>query len=255
MKHFYYAADWGFGKFAFVENVLISAGSMFNKKKLRLNRGMIPDSTKRLFLDSGGYSFFTRWGEYPFSVEEYTTFANMVQDDYPLTEVAILDYPCEPNTNRSLLQSNKERIDKTIQNTLECIDYDPNLPWVPVIQGYTLQEYLYCLEEYEKHNLPYDDFDLWAIGSLCARKKVGGLRTIITNISQRVNMPIHTFGMTITFLRDPQIFFAIHSSDSGAWSYNGRHYEKLGHLVAYDDKITRLFESFEDQSKLEVFYQ
>jgi len=252
MKHFYYAADWGFGKYAFIDNVLVSAGSMY-AKKLSLNRGMIPESTKRLFLDSGGYSFFTRWGKYPFSIEEYVIFAQSIQDEYPLTEVAIMDFPCEPNTNRSILKSNKERIDNTVQNALSCIDYDPNLPWVPVIQGYTLNEYLYCLDLYKDAKMYHDDFHLWAIGTLCARKKLDGIRSMVVNITDKINAPVHTFGMNYRFLKDPQIFFSIYSSDSGAWSYNGRAHEKLGDLIKYDKKIMNLIESFTGQKKLECY--
>jgi hypothetical protein len=254
MKHFYYAADWGFGAYAFVPNVLVSIGTMF-KKKFTINRSMIPNSVKRLFLDSGGYSFFTKWGKYPFSVEEYVSFVNTIVNEFPVTEVAIMDYPCEPDVNRQNLKTNKERIDMTIQNALECIDYDPTLPWVPVVQGYTLQEYLYCIQEYKNAGLYDDDFHLWAIGSLCARKKIGGIRHIITNLSKVIKWPIHTFGMTITALRDAQIFFAIHSSDSGAWSFNARGYEKLGDLTRYNAKIEQLFDGFKYQTKFQEFVE
>jgi len=250
MKHFYYAADWGFGKYAFVPNVLVSVGTMY-RKKFNLNRTMIPNSTERLFLDSGGYSFFIKWGKYPFSVEEYVSFANQIQDEYPLTEVAIMDYACEPDINRTNLKTNKERIDSTIQNALSCIDYEPNLPWVPIVQGYTLQEYRYCLDQYKEVGLYDDDFHLWAIGSLCARKKVGGIRKIVVDLSREINYPIHTFGMTITALKDPQIFFNIHSSDSGAWSFNAKSHQKLRDLTRYHKKITSLIDGFQYQEVLQ----
>lgn len=253
LKRFYYAADWGFGKYADVENVLVSVASMYDKKNgLRINKSMIPATVKRLFVDSGGFSFASKWGEYPFTVEEFVSFVGLLSDEFPVTEVAIMDYPCEPSVNRSILKNNATRIRATVSNALDCMDADCSLPWLPVVQGYELNEYLWCLELYRNNLISVDNFSYWAIGSLCARKKTGGLRRIITKLKEEINQAIHVFGMTITALRDPQIFFSVESSDSGAWSFMANNEQKAIDLKEYKRKIERLMLGFEGQCKLDV---
>jgi len=248
MKRFYYVADWGNEHYLHTDNVMGSAAATwhngFSPTRLKFSNAI-----KRLFVDSGGYSMFTKFSQYPYTIEEYINLVNSWRDLYPVSEVAIMDYPCEPHLNREVFETNIERIDQTVTNALDCIDYDSSIPWVPVIQGYTMSEYRYCWERYQEFDLRAR---LWAIGSICTRKKTGGIRAIVTRIKRLVKQPLHAFGITLPSIEHPEIFFSLESSDSAAWNYYQPSREaKAKSFKAYRKRIERLFTTFEGQATLE----
>lgn len=249
MKHFFLVADWGAHHYLDVPNIMLSAGSVWHpKQNWNLSRTRLPKMVERLILDSGGYAFFSRWGEYPFDLEKYLELAYYLRDLHPLYRVATLDYPCEPDINRSQIMTNEERIQKTVSNAVECFHKDNSIPWLPVIQGYTVEEYLYCIDLYNDYGI---GSDYWAIGSICSRKGAPyELRNIITKIKERhQTQKLHAFGLGIPYLSDPQIFNAIYSSDSAAWNWgisgeNMRDRKRLA-AVKYQHRIQQMIDNLQ----------
>lgn len=165
---------------------------------------------KELFLDSGAFSLINKYGDYPYDYRRYIAFAKRLKPDY----IAIMDYPCEPNSKIDL--PIKERIDKTIENAIKLMDLAPNLNWVMVIQGWDVNNYLYCLDKIKEHGLLTP---LTAIGSVCVRKKLKEVRDIIVTIRRETpkRIKLHCFGLNLRFVRDYTIFNSIYSFDSHAW--------------------------------------
>ena len=239
MEHFYFVADYTSRYYLDVPNILLSASTSYLQNKKWHNwQGLTPE---RVFIDSGGYSFFRKWGDYPFSLEKYFEFIDIITELYPVELVAIRDYPCEPTINRKDISTNKERIQKTVSNAVECIESKEDYPWIPVIQGYTLDEYLYCINLYEEVgiSLAYS-----AIGSICSRKgNIHTIRRIISEIAQRTKGKIHAFGLSLVYLQDPIIFNTLYSSDSAAWNYYvSNHNEKQQAVYDYQKKLSLLFD-------------
>ncbi len=248
MKEFYYVADWGSYKYLHAQNILISAASAWLARRGKFMKWRISPSVEKVFLDSGGFSFFSKKGDYPFTPTQYIQYANdMIDQGIPLHLVAILDYPCEPTVHRSdTLATNQQKIQATVSNAVMLMDSDPHLPWIPVLQGYSLREYEYCYDLYNEAGIRAD---YWAVGSVCTRKKTGGMRNIVVNMKRLLRAKIHTFGLSIRFLRDPQIWHSIHSSDSRAWGFMSFR-DKGGDFVRYSRKIANLFDSHDDQDRL-----
>jgi len=253
MEHFYFVADWGAKHYLTVPNVMISAGSTWHPKsnKFSLSRtNLPPDTTKRVFLDSGGFSLMSRYPDYPFSLEEYIDLAYHIKKKYPLTEIATLDYPCEAEIDRTQLHTNQERMEKTVERAVECIDYDGSLPWVPVIQGYTLGEYYECIDMFDAAGI---DEDYYAIGSVCSRKGHPlKIRRLITKVKKRMGDDrLHAFGLSLIYLKDSQIFHAIHSSDSAAWNYRAVTMKQKPKMITdYLKKINNIQSAYEGQTTL-----
>ena len=220
MEEFFLVADWGAHNYLSVPNVMMSAGSIATPEgtKWNLSRTRLPETVERVILDSGGFSFFSRWGDYPFTLEQYLDLVYYIKDIHPLFRVVTLDYPCEPEIDRSQLMTNEERINKTVSNTVRCFDSDNTLPWLPVIQGYTIQEYLSCIDKYKDAGVMSD---YWAIGSICSRKgSPYQIRNILATIKKHhESKKIHSFGLSLKYLADPQVFHSIYSSDSSAWNW------------------------------------
>ena len=253
MKHFFLVADWGAKHYLTVPNILLSAGMVYHPKKKGwdMSRTNLPHGfPDKLMLDSGGYSLLNTWGKYPFTLDEYTELAHTLIDSYPLYKIATLDIPCDTQ------KDNKNRIEETVKNAVDCIGFDDSLPWMPVIQGHTIQEYHYCIELYREYGI---FADLWGVGSIVSRKKNPlELRNIITTIKKEMgDAKLHAFGLGIPQIKDPQIFNAIHSSDSAAWNWwisgDDSRRRKEESAIAYWAQMQDMIEAMDNQTFLEEF--
>jgi len=199
----------------YVENILISAATLWNGKKFK---NFKPPNHDLLFLDSGGFSFFYAKGDYPFSTEEYVALAKGLDADI----VAIRDYPCEPDVSRiGGLETNKERIDATIKNAKECMEHK-NINWAMVVQGYTKDEYRYCCDQIKLNDL---ETDVMCVGSLCVRKRTIDARSIISLVKKNFrSRKLHGFGIDLKFIKNPSIQNMLWSADTQAWKFNNRSY-------------------------------
>jgi hypothetical protein len=180
-------------------NVMFSAGGFWDndskewRKKYKFRR-----SFGLRWLDCGGFTMLNQYGDYPFSVINYANLIAYLRPDY----YASMDYPCEPEISRSLgLMSNRERIEATVRNAAELTDWEGQLKgaMVPVIQGHSLEEYLYCLDLYDQSGLVRD---YMAVGSMCRRidnRELGRLIPGIYYAAQRLGCSkLHFFGLKLS---------------------------------------------------------
>jgi hypothetical protein len=177
-------------------NVMYSAagfwtGGAWRRKKYQKRCGL-------RWLDSGGYLLLNLFGYYPFSV---INFANLIAFLMPHF-YATMDYPCEPDISRCLgLMSNIERIQATIENALKMMEWESHLPGqlVPVIQGYTLEEYQHCIRLYKQAGAIRE---YMAVGSMCRRINTEELNRLIPGIyhaAQQVGVKrLHFFGLKLS---------------------------------------------------------
>lgn len=252
MEQFYFVADWGARHYLHVPNVMLSGGSIWTPKgkKFSLSRTVLPDTVERIILDSGCFSFFSRYAEYPFELQTFLDLAYHVREQSPLYRVVTLDYPCEPEINRKQHSTNEERIARTVERAIECIDADSSLSWLPVIQGYSIQEYLACIDLYREQGV---ESEFWAIGSICSRKgQPYKVREIICRIKEALgDVRLHAFGLSLLYLQDPQIFGALFSSDSAAWNWGAYTMAVKPEMIRrYQAKVDRILSGASHQTTL-----
>ena len=224
--------------------VLISAATLWTGKRFKPFRPH--QNVREVFLDSGGFSFFSRYGEYPYTCLQLWRLARKLNASY----VAVMDYPCEPGVNRERYKTNIERIERTIENGMKCLDLD-GVNWVMVIQGYTVDEYLYAIDRIREQGLLTD---VMAIGTLCTRRSISAAREAILAIRKALpgRVKLHGFGVDLRFLRDPAIFHALYSTDTGAWKgfMPMKEIEKLQYLEKYKQKVLAVLEFHSAQKSL-----
>lgn len=207
-----------------VPGILISASVLWSRKRgcfIKFN----PPKSDELFLDPGGFGFHRRNSDYPFTLAQYAELAERLG----ATSVATLDYPCEPKVNREIHRTNLDRIARSVEWAERGRKEQPQLPWVPVIQGYTPAEYLRCIDLYEEKGLirPY-----MAIGSLCSRVRRDSTWEVVRVIRRRLTgVRLHGFGVSLTLLKDKRIRSALHSADTQAWRFFDHYDEKLGRWI------------------------
>ena len=177
-----------------------------------------PNTHGLRMLDSGGFSLINKEGEYPYSFDEYIEFANKWKFDY----VATMDYPCDARVHVSKIQlTHKERILRTVENTAYLIDKIPNL--LPVIQGYTIDEYAECIDLMRDAGVLKD---YCAIGSLCLRRSVKDIVNTVNAIHRLIpNVKFHCFGLKLTSVFRMGTY--LRSFDSAVWSLPWHKYGKL----------------------------
>jgi hypothetical protein len=189
--------------------VMYSAAGMWTGDKWG-NRKRYPRQASETWLDFGGFTLLNKYPDYPFSPMAALNLVTWLKPDY----FASLDYPCEPDISRSLarLMTNQERIEKTVTNAVEMAQgldmlHPAKSVMVPVIQGYTLQEYEYCLGLYAQAGLLRE---YMAVGSVCRRWKVAELRQIIPAIWQAARdrgvERLHWFGLKVLPELQPYIY-------------------------------------------------
>jgi len=221
--------------------VFLSAGVVWSYSH---NKKLVPfkfsEQTKEIFLDSGGFSFFTKYSEYPFSVKEYVEWIHEMQkiNNGKVKYVATMDYPCEPSINRKAFSSNKERIEKTVENAIKCFKNEIPAKWIPVLQGYNLDEYVFCLNLYKKHGILTDYI---AVGSMCKRSNISEIVKIVHEIKKNYKGKIHLFGLAIKALQNKALFDMIYSCDTIGYTFASKTveetFEKMRKLV---EKINKL---------------
>lgn len=180
-------------------NVMFSAAGFWDADIGEWRKGKkFKKSFGLTFLDCGGFTLLNNYGDYPFSVINYANLVARLRPNY----YATMDYPCEPEISRELeLTSNQERIRATVKNAVALAEWEDHLPgrMVPVIQGYDLDEYIYCLDQYDQAGLirPY-----MAVGSMCRRISDTQLAELIPGIYYAARSRgcdnLHFFGLKMT---------------------------------------------------------
>lgn len=132
---------------------------------------------------------------------------------------AIQDWMCEPfmldKTNRNL----DEHQFFTIKSLLGLREFAPEIPWMPVLQGWQCDDYLDHIEQYAAAGINLTAEPVVGVGSICRRQGTKQAARIIRAIALQ-QIRIHAFGVK----SDGLDLFGdwIESADSMAWSFVAR---------------------------------
>ena len=220
------------GKFKKSLNLLTSYSQIYKQPKGRLS---IPKNCKRLIIDSGAYDFIIkRKAEYPYEPKEYfIDILNLFNNGViPLDYLVTMDLICNPLNNKTEHKNNLKKIRKTIENTKKLDQLfeqeDPKFKLMPVIQGYSVEEYEMCVKYLIESNIliskKSSDF-LVGIGSLANRKKVSEIKAVVKAVSRKFsendykNIKLHLFGISLNAIKNHEIAQKIVSFDSFSWTF------------------------------------
>jgi hypothetical protein len=179
-----------------------------------------PEAVGSWALDSGGFSELSIYGEWRTTVRQYIWEVWWAQQYVGGLEwAAQQDWMCEPfiveKTGLSVLIHQQ----KTIDNYLELMETAPTLPWIPVLQGFILEEYLRHVDMYAKAGVNLSKLALVGIGSICRRQHTEEAAAIIRAIAG-LGIRLHGFGLKEQALK--RVAGVVHSADSMAWSFVAR---------------------------------
>lgn len=187
---------------------------------LRDRKTRFPRATTPWALDSGGFTELNLYGKWHTTPEEYVASVRRYNDELGHLEWASpQDWMCEPWVVAKTGLSVAEHQARTVENYLTLIDLAPDLPFVPVLQGWELDDYHAHADAYAAAGVDLTEQPVVGIGSVCRRQATGQIAGIFDSLRAR-GLRMHGFGVKSAGLA--QYADNLVSADSLAWSYGAR---------------------------------
>jgi hypothetical protein len=204
--------------------------------ELHKRKTPFPRATTRWAMDSGGFTELKKHGRWTIPVEEYVAFARRCRDELgSLDWVSPQDWMCEPwiieggyhggqyFAGTGLGIAEHQRL--TVENYVTLRDLAPDLPFIPVLQGWELDDYHAHADAYAAAGVDLTSQPVVGIGSVCRRQATGQIAAIFDSLYTR-GLQMHGFGVKsagLSLYAD-----ALTSADSLAWSYGARQDARAG---------------------------
>jgi hypothetical protein len=107
----------------------------------------------------------------------------------------------------------------TIDSYLELRALAPDVPWVPVLQGWHQLDYVQHVFLYRDAGVDLRALPVVGVGSICRRQATAEAESIL-GILQALGLRLHGFGLKLSGL--PRCAQYLASADSMAWSFAAR---------------------------------
>lgn len=180
----------------------------------------LPRAAAPWALDSGGFTELSMHGGWRTPAATYLAAVRRFRDEIgQLQWAAPMDWMCEPWITGKTGLTIAEHQRRTVTNFQQLRDAAPDLPIVPVLQGWQLSDYLTCLEMYERAGFGLSAEPVVGLGSVCRRQATSEAAHIVTTLAD-LGLRLHGFGFKTLGLRS--CGHALTSADSLAWSYDAR---------------------------------
>ena len=198
---------------------------IFVSRRRLTRRKTFPRALGRWALDSGGFTEISQFGEWQVTPADYITEVRRFRDEVGGMDWASpQDWMCEPMMleKTGLTVADHQRL--TIDSYLELRAAAPDLPFIPVLQGWELGDYLSHIEAYDDAGVDLSSEPVVGLGSVCRRQNTNEAAHIVRAIAAK-GIKLHGFGFKLDGLR--KIADVLASADSLAWSYGARRQEPL----------------------------
>lgn len=201
-----------------------TAVPLFVSRARLADRKRLPRARGPWAQDSGGFTEVSQHGGYSFTARRYVAETRRHAEEIgQLTWAAPCDWMCEPFVLAKTGLTVQEHQRRTVDSYRELRDLAPELPWVPVLQGWALDDYRRHVDEYARAGLDLTTLPLVGLGSICRRQHTREAAAIVRQLWSD-GIRLHVFGLKLQGLR--AVGALLTSADSMAWSFQARR-EKL----------------------------
>ena len=204
---------------------------LFVSRSTLKRRKRLPVASTDWALDSGGFTELQLHGRWTLSPREYAAEVRRFRDGIGrLSWAAPQDWMCEPivlnggKAARGVVfhgtgLSIEEHQRRTVENFLELRAIAPDLPFIPVLQGWSLYDYWRCEDLYKRAGVDLRAEPLVGVGTVCRRQGTNEATLIMKSLAAS-GLRLHGFGFKVLGLRASISDLA--SADSLAWSDTAR---------------------------------
>lgn len=198
---------------------------LFVSHRRLTGRRSLPKAVGWWALDSGGFTELSMFGDWRTTPAEYVTAVGRYDTQIGnLGWAAPQDWMCEPHILAKTGLTVAEHQARTVANYLDlrrrwADAADSESPFVPVLQGWRLSDYLACVDRYGEAGVDLRTVHTVGVGSVCRRQATAEIVDILGALAER-DLWLHGFGMKTEGLRASR--HLLQSADSMAWSFNAR---------------------------------
>ncbi|CAL9677543.1 hypothetical protein SUDANB95_07868 (plasmid) [Actinosynnema sp. ALI-1.44] len=188
--------------------------------KYRRGGDHFPKGLTSWALDSGGFTELSQYGKWTVDPDDYGgAVYRFMEDVGPPVFCAPQDYMCEPWILKKTGLTVPVHHELTIESVQYLREHFPHAPWIPVLQGWRLEDYLIHLAMYEAAGFDLAAEPLVGLGSVCRRQSTAEIGAIVSALHAR-GLRLHGFGVKRAGLA--KYGHLLKSADSLAWSYTAR---------------------------------
>lgn len=188
--------------------------------RLRRRKTTFPRATAPWALDSGGYSELNTNSRWTVTPQEYVEWVHRYATELGgLQWASPQDWMVEPWILKNTGLSVREHQERTVANYLELRELAPELPFIPVLQGWDVDDYHACADLYEEAGVELTTLPRVGVGSVCRRENTDEIRAIMGSLVGR-GIRLHGFGVKSRGLG--KYANRLVSADSMAWSFRAR---------------------------------
>lgn len=181
----------------------------------------LPQAAHPWFLDSGGFTELSMHGQWTITPHDYITeVRRYAQHVGRLQWVSPQDWMCEPWIVAKTGHTVADHQRRTVDNYLELRTLAPDLPIIPVLQGWSQNDYARHVEQYANAGVDLRTLPLVGLGSVCRRQATSEIGDIVAML-HTAGLRLHGFGCKTRAIQRYGHLLA--SADSMAWSYGGRY--------------------------------
>jgi hypothetical protein len=218
---------------------LATAGvPLFVSHRRLAGRKSFPRARAGWALDSGGFSELSLFGQWRTSPAEYVAATARYDAEIGrLDWAAPQDWMCEPFITAKTGLTVLEHQRRTVANLLDLSARWPGVsdaecPFMPVLQGWQVEDYLRCAQMYEDAGVRLAEYPVVGVGSVCRRQATAEIAAVFRRLHRELDVDLHGFGVKTGGLA----VYGQHllSADSMAWSFEARRAARLdgctGHI-------------------------
>ncbi len=204
---------------------------LFVSRRTLAQRKTLPRAVTSWALDSGGFTELQMHGRWTITPRDYADEVRRFRDEVGgLAWAAPQDWMCEPivlaggDAARGIRFAGtgltvEEHQRRTVENFLELRSIAPDLPFVPVLQGWSMYDYWRCEDLYAAAGVDLRSEPTVGVGTVCRRQGTHEATRIMKSLAAG-GLRLHGFGFKVLGLRASAGDLA--SADSLAWSETAR---------------------------------
>lgn len=225
---------------------------LFVSRRRLAKRATVPRAWGRWALDSGAFTELSSYGEWRLRARDYACQVRRFQLEIGgMDWAAPQDWMCEPLILKLTKGSVTAHQRRTVRNYVALTEIASDLPWIPVLQGWTRDDYFRCIDLYRLYGVELGSLPLVGVGSVCRRQGTAEIAGLLKELAS-VGLRLHAFGVKTQGLTLARHYLS--SSDSMAWSFDARRLRRrwcqngthkncancLEYALFWGDKIERL---------------
>lgn len=184
--------------------------------------GRMPAASAPWALDSGGFTELDRHGGWTIAAPAYAAFVRRTIAECGAPDFAApQDWMVEERMLRRTGLTVRRHQALTVDNFLDLRERLGDVV-IPVLQGWTLDDYLRCVEMYALRGVDLASQRLVGLGTVCRRQHERPTAQIVRRLA-RDGLRLHGFGVKVSGLTGQWAYAdALASCDSMAWSLSAR---------------------------------